>query len=232
MGNGFIFYCDNIHRLEALAVKVLFRDICPVQLFHVEMVLDSLSDNNYLVGGSVRDILIGKVPKDWDIVTDTPMDVLIKEFKKSGMGVKQTGVAHFVLNVYHGGMEFEISNFRKDVVCNGRQAEVEIGTIGDDANRRDFTVNALYVHLKTQEVLDPTGQGIHDIDSNILRFVGKPKDRIREDFLRVFRFYRFLSKGFTPEKKSLKAVREMFSEAYDRTTPERVRMELEKMVGV
>jgi poly(A) polymerase len=173
---------------------------------------------------------MGMRPKDYDLVTDTSMNILIDEFTKAGLKVKQTGVAHFVLNVYNRGMEFEISNFRKDVACNGRQADVEIGTMHEDAHRRDFTVNALYMHTRKDSVVDPTGMGISDIHNEILRFVGNPKDRIREDFLRVFRFYRFLSKGFSPDKKSLKAVRETFNEAYQRTTPERVRMELEKIV--
>ena len=126
----------------------------------------------------------------------------------------------------------EISNFRKDTVCDGRHAEVEIGTIEDDAHRRDFTVNALYINTKTYEVVDPTGQGLTDLRTKVLRFVGRPKDRLKEDWLRGWRFMRFLKKGFVPDPKSLRVVREMWNEIYENSTPERVRMELEKMAGV
>lgn len=196
------------------------------------MVLDALSDNNFIVGGATRDFLSGKEPNDWDVVTDIPMDRLITVFEEGGFGVSQTGVAHLVLNVHLGDFIVEISNFRKDTSCDGRHAEVEIGTIDDDAHRRDFTVNALYINTKTNEVVDPTGLGITDLKANTLRFVGRPKDRILEDAIRIIRFYRFITKGFTPDPKSLRACRESFPIMYDHITPERFRVELEKMAGL
>jgi len=209
------------------------RTLFPTKLLPFLMVLNARSNNNYIVGGAVRDLLIGKEPHDFDIVTDIEMNELSELFSNNGFKVKQTGVAHFVLNVYFSDYEVEISNFRKDVVCNGRQATCEVGTIEDDANRRDFTINSVYLSTdfeKDDVFVDPTGQGIQDIENRVLRFIGKPKDRINEDYLRVFRFFRFINKGFTPEKNSLKAARELFNTAYERTTPERVRAELEKMV--
>jgi len=208
----------------------MFEKHAPFKLLPFLMVLNAHSDNNFIVGGAVRDLLSGKMPNDYDVVTDIPMAELIVLFEEGGFKVKQTGVAHFVLNVYLDGYEVEISNFRKDLVCDGRQAEVEVGTIVDDAFRRDFTINALYMNTKTGEIVDPTGQGVADVEAKQVRFVGKPQERIREDFLRVFRFYRFVGKGFSPEKKSLKAVRELWNEAYTATTPERARAELEKLV--
>jgi tRNA nucleotidyltransferase/poly(A) polymerase len=208
----------------------MFREVCPVKLFPFLMVLESHSPNVFLVGGAVRDLLSNRKPNDFDLVTDIPMDTLIEIFEDGGFEVTKTGVAHLVLNVALGGYIVEISNFRKDTKCDGRHAEVEIGTIEEDAHRRDFTINALYINTKTGDVVDPTGQGLEDIRTNTLRFVGRPKDRIKEDFLRVFRFYRFVGKGFAPEVKSLKACREMFNEAYGQIAPERVRTELEKMV--
>jgi poly(A) polymerase len=208
----------------------MFANKAPKQLLPFLMVLNSHSDNNYIVGGAARDLMSNKVPYDYDIVTDIPMEQLVVLFKEGGFKVKRTGVAHFVLNVYLGSYEVEISNFRKDVVCNGRQAECEVGTIKDDAFRRDFTINAVYMNTKTGALVDPTGLGIDDILRRKLRFVGRPKERIREDYLRVFRFYRFINKGFEPEKKSLNACRKMFNEAYANTTAERVRNEIEKTV--
>jgi tRNA nucleotidyltransferase/poly(A) polymerase len=212
-------------------MKFNFRETCPIQLFPFLSVLDAFSDNNFLVGGGVRDLLTGKEPNDYDLVTDIPMDTLIMLFEDGGFSVSKTGVSHLVLNVSLNYI-VEISNFRKDTSCDGRHAVVEIGTIEEDAHRRDFTVNALYINTKTHEVVDPTGMGLDDLQNRILRFVGKPKDRITEDALRVIRFYRFVSKGFNPDPKSLKACREMFNEAYDRLAPERVRVEIEKIAKI
>ena len=209
-----------------------FRDKLPLGIFPFMMVLESLTDSVYLVGGSVRDMLLGAHPNDFDFVTDVPMEQLIAEFEAGGFTVTQSGVAHLVLNVGFGDTIVEISNFRKDKACDGRHAVVELGTIDDDAHRRDFTINALFLNTKTGEVVDPTGNGVADLKAKVLRFVGKPKDRIREDYLRGWRAMRFASRGFKLEPKSLRAVREMWKEIYDNSTPERVRVELEKMAGI
>ena len=112
-----------------------------------------------------------------------------------------------------------------------RPTEVEVGTIEEDAVRRDFTINALYENPLTGEILDPTGRGLQDIKNKVLRFIGNPKERIQEDALRVFRFYRFLAtKDLTADPKSLRACRGQFNKAYEATTPERVRLELERLI--
>ena len=211
-------------------MKLNYRNTAPLKLFPVLMVLENLSDEVYIVGGAVRDLMLNIAPNDYDLVTDTPIQELALEFERNGFKVSLTGENFLVLNVYSNGYAVEVANFRKDVDCDGRHAVVEPGTILDDATRRDFTCNSLYLNIKTSEVLDPLGQGIDDCNLNILRFSGNPKDRIKEDYLRVFRFMRFLNKGFNPDVKSLKAVRQLWDEAYNNTTPERVRVEMEKMV--
>lgn len=107
-------------------------------------------------------------------------------------------------------------------------------TYGQTHNVGDLTINSLYFNLTSHSLVDPTGQGFEDILSKTLRFVGKAQDRLSEDSLRLFRFYRFLKKlpDFTPASKDLKAVRTHFDEAYKVTTPERVRLEIERMVGL
>ena len=211
-------------------MKLNYRDTAPLRLFPILMVLENLSDEVYIVGGAVRDLMCEAVPNDYDLVTDTPIQELAQEFERNGFKVSLTGSNFLVLNVYSSGYAVEVANFRKDVSCDGRHAVVEPGTIFDDATRRDFTCNSLYLNTKTSEVLDPLGQGIDDCNLNILRFSGNPKDRIKEDYLRVFRFMRFLNKGFNPDDKSMRAVRQLWNEAYNNTTPERVRVEMEKMV--
>ena len=201
-------------------------------LSHIFFLLSQWSKQNYLVGGCVRDDFVNIEPHDYDIVTDIPMDRLRSIFEEQKWKVKECGEAFLVINISKGEEQYEIANFRKEgVYLDGRRpTEVEIGTIEEDALRRDFTINALYENPRTKQILDPTGLGLHDMKNRILRFIGNPKDRIREDYLRVFRFYRFLDlKHLEPDPKSLSACRQFSNEAYINTTPERVRLELEKM---
>jgi len=200
-------------------------------LLQIFMILRGFSKNNYLVGGCVRDSLIGREPKDFDIVTDVHMDVIEAAFQENGWTVDAVGKQFLVMFVSKNGEQYEIANFRKDVgFSDGRRPdEAIIGDLASDAARRDFTVNSIYYDPINGSYLDPNN-GMKDAKERILRFIGRPHDRIREDYLRIFRFYRFLSKGFTPDKKSLKACRELFNEAYGQTTAERVRMEVERMV--
>lgn len=209
----------------------LNRDI-NLDLLQIFMILKNRTPNSYLVGGCVRDYLLHVEPKDFDIVTEIPYNVLEQDFKNAGWKVSTNGKAFLVLNIAKNGRQYEIANFRKDgLYKDGRRPEtVEIGTIEEDAARRDFTINALYFDVNTFETTDPTGKGKQDIEKRILRFIGKPEERIKEDYLRIFRFYRFAAKGFRPDPKSLRAVREHFNEAYPNITAERVRSELEKMI--
>ncbi len=206
------------------------------------------SDNACIVGGCVRDILTGKTPKDFDFATDTNYDRLEELFEKNGFKVQEEGKEFLVMIVSKGDEQFEIANFRKDgTYVDGRRPEsVEIGTIYDDANRRDFTINALYYNLVRKSVMDPTGNGLDDIEAKVVRFVGKAKDRLAEDTIRAYRFYRFVDRGFNPDPKSLRAVREAILTENKKITKlvkesgsteaivslERMRLEIEKMIGV
>ena len=198
-------------------------------------ILSSISDNSYMVGGSIRDILLFKKPKDFDFVTDISYDTLVNVFKDNGFSIKEAGKQFLVLIVSKDGQDFEIANFRKDgTYKDGRRPEfVEIGTIFDDAQRRDFTINALYFNLKDSQLEDPNLQGIFDIKDELLKFIGNPDERINEDKLRVMRFYRFLKKTeFEPDKNSLKAARKNFEVMLKETASERIKNEIENMVGL
>lgn len=200
-------------------------------------VFEILSENDKsacLVGGCIRDILIGNAPKDFDFVTGTPYKDLIEPFEKAGFTVKEQGKQFLVLAVTKNEVQFEIANFRKDsATSDGRRPDfVEVSDIFDDAARRDFTINSLFFNLSSKQLLDPTGLGLDDIDARVVRFNGKPEQRLREDYLRGIRFYRFTTKGFEPEPNSLSAVRRMFPEIVAKTDPERVRTELERMIGM
>lgn len=201
-------------------------------LLQAFMILRPFSENNYLVGGCVRDMLLGRTPKDFDIVTDVQISIVREDFENNGWEVKGVGDHFLVYIIAKDGQMFEIANFRKESgFSDGRRPDhVEIGSLQEDSARRDFSVNSIYYEPFSGQYIDPNN-GMKDIKSKTLRFIGKPHDRIREDYLRVFRFYRFLAKlGFEGHPKSLKACREMFNIAYANTTPERVRMEIERIV--
>jgi len=197
-------------------------------------ILLSVSKNSSLVGGSIRDIILSKTPKDFDYVTDASYDRISKAFQEKGFEIKETGKQFLILNVVKNKISTEIACYRKeDTYIDGRRPqEVQIGTLQEDAHRRDFTCNALYYDLNDEVLLDPTGQGIDDCRNRILRFIGKPQDRLKEDYLRALRFYRFLSKGFIADKKSLKAVRECWVDIYKEIDPQRALNEIEKIVKV
>lgn len=201
---------------------------------NVAFLLGMYDKDACIVGGCVRDSINGVEPKDWDFVSSRSYDELAEQFSRSGFTINETGKQFLVLNISKNGETFEIARFRKDgMYTDGRHPDsVEVGTIKEDSERRDFTVNALYFNLSSDTLLDPTGQGIIDIMSKTLRFVGSPEKRLEEDALRAVRFYRFVSKGFTPDNKSLTAVRRLFDKCIKQVTPERVRCELEKMVGL
>jgi tRNA nucleotidyltransferase/poly(A) polymerase len=108
---------------------------------------------------------------------------------------------------------------------------VEVGTITDDAIRRDFTINSLYFDPFTDTLLDPTNKGLIDIKDKVIRFNGKAKDRIQEDYLRIMRCYRFAAQlGFNIEPKALKACRTYFDHMCKTIPSERIKIEVEKMI--
>jgi tRNA nucleotidyltransferase/poly(A) polymerase len=179
----------------------------------------------------VRDMLLDKKPKDYDLVTDANIAYLKTELESNGWKVDAVGENFLVYVASKNHRQFEIASFRKESgFTDGRHPDnVEVGTLEDDAKRRDFTVNSIYYNPVLDKYVDPNN-GRKDIEDRVLKFVGRPHDRIKEDYLRVFRFFRFLAKlEFEADPRSLRACREMFNEAYAKTNPERVRMEIERM---
>ena len=196
--------------------------------FHIK----SLTDDFYLVGGCVRNMLLNKTPKDFDIVCKLDLDELTSILKDNDWKVSEAGKQFLVLIASKNNQQFEISLYRKDgTYLDGRRPEsVSVGNINTCAYRRDFTINALYFNPFTQELLDPTGKGIQDINNKIIRFIGRPSERINEDFLRIFRAYRFVSQlNFQLESKTLKACRTYFEVACKTVSAQRILVEVEKM---
>ncbi len=143
------------------------------------------------VGGCVRDALMGRDSLDIDIAVITPPDQTMALVESVGLKVIPTGLDHGVVTVIVDGVPFEVATLRRDVATDGRRAVVAFtDRIEEDAERRDFTMNALYADA-AGEVIDPLGEGVSDLSGRRIRFIGDAGQRLREDYLRILRFFRF-----------------------------------------
>ncbi|MBY0397298.1 MAG: CCA tRNA nucleotidyltransferase, partial [Thermoleophilia bacterium] len=160
---------------------------------HVQAVLAAIERGGHralLVGGCVRNDLLGLPVTDIDIATDAPPARVAELASGAGLRCVPTGIDHGTVTVIAEGRPHEVTTFRRDVETDGRRAVVAFSErLEDDASRRDFTMNALYAD-RGGAVLDPVG-GIGDLRARRVRFVGNPAERIREDYLRILRFFRF-----------------------------------------
>jgi poly(A) polymerase len=142
------------------------------------------------VGGVVRNALLHRPVSDIDIATPLVPEEVIRRLQAAGLGALPTGIEHGTVTAIASGKPYEITTLRRDVTTDGRRATVAFTTDWkEDAARRDFTMNALYAE-PDGEVFDYFG-GIADLEAGHVRFVGDPATRIREDYLRILRLFRF-----------------------------------------
>jgi poly(A) polymerase len=143
-----------------------------------------------VVGGAVRNALIDRPVSDIDIATTAEPENVIRLARKGGLGAHPTGIVHGTITVVADGVSFEVTTLRRDVETDGRHAVVAFTTSWEeDAKRRDFTINALYCG-EDGTIYDPIG-GLDDLRKRRVRFIGDAEARIREDYLRILRFFRF-----------------------------------------
>ncbi len=144
-----------------------------------------------LVGGAVRDGLLGLPVSDIDVATRLLPESVMARLRAAGIKAVPTGLAHGTVTAVTEGGPVEVTTLRRDVSTDGRHAEVAFSDDWqEDASRRDFTINALYADPVTGEVFDWFG-GLADLDARRVRFIGDPLTRIAEDHLRILRFFRF-----------------------------------------
>lgn len=154
------------------------------------VVLDRDGEEARVVGGAVRNALLGEPIGDIDVATTALPDEVIKRAQAQGFKSVPTGIDHGTVTVVIDGRPFEVTTLREDVETFGRKARVSFGRDWKkDAERRDFTINALSV-TRDGTVHDYTG-GLADLDKRRIRFIGDPAARITEDYLRILRFFRF-----------------------------------------
>lgn len=184
------------------------------------------------VGGCVRDALIepGRDAADLDLCTPLPPERVTEHLAAAGIRVIPTGLKHGTVTALVGDHSYEITTLRRDVACDGRHADVAFtDDFVEDAARRDFTINAMSCDGDGR-VYDPFG-GWPDLEAGRVRFVGDPVRRIREDYLRILRYFRFFAR-FGGEKPDEAALQACAAEAagIERLSGERIAAELSRLL--
>ena len=189
--------------------------------------------NARYVGGAVRDTLLGLAVKDVDIATPLEPQEVMRRLKAHSITVVPTGIEHGTVTAVLKGGPVEITTLRHDVTTDGRRATVAFAKDWpEDAARRDFTINALYADPETREVFDWFG-GLDDLAARRLRFIGDARQRIREDHLRILRYFRFQARfGSQPaDEEAERAVSELAA-TLKGLSRERVGMEMMNLLGL
>jgi tRNA nucleotidyltransferase (CCA-adding enzyme) len=197
----------------------------PKAVREIAATLEDAGHETWCVGGAVRDALLGRAHLDWDLATAaTPAEVrkLFRRTVALGVDFGTVGV------IDRQGIMHEVTTFRRDVQTDGRHAIVEFGvSLDEDLARRDFTINAIAFSPSTRALHDPFG-GREDLRRGIVRAVGTPAERMREDRLRALRALRFAARfGFEIDAATWRAIVDSAPQL-TRLSRERVRQELEK----
>ena len=151
---------------------------------------DGAGEEIRIVGGAIRNALLREPVSEVDFATTSEPATIVTRAAKAGLRSIPTGIEHGTVTILVEGTPFEITTLREDVETDGRRAKVRFGrNFEHDARRRDFTINALSMDARGK-IFDYT-QGIQDIEARRLRFIGDASQRIREDYLRILRFFRF-----------------------------------------
>jgi poly(A) polymerase len=208
------------------------------QLFRVSPVADALGrrfaragHQLHLVGGSVRDALLGRLGEDLDFATDARPDDTLRVLKGWAEATWETGREFGTIGARRAGLRVEITTFRAEAYDRvGRRPTVEYGTsLLDDLRRRDFTINAMAVSLPEHRFTDPHG-GLADLAAKVIRTPGTPRESFSDDPLRMLRAARFVAQlRFTPDPAVLAAMTDM-ADDLSRITAERVRDEFTKLL--
>jgi tRNA nucleotidyltransferase (CCA-adding enzyme) len=205
-----------------------FSPTVPEAVRWITTTLEDAGFETWVVGGAIRDLLLGHPAGDWDLATRARPEEIMATFSRT----VPIGVDHGTVGVLAGGGTlYEVTTFRRDVETFGRHAVVEFAdNIEEDLARRDFTFNAIAWHPLRGELLDPT-EGLGDLEAKVVRTVGPPAERFAEDFLRVLRALRFSGQfGFVIEEDTWRALCDAVPELHV-LSAERVQEELMKVLS-
>jgi poly(A) polymerase len=184
------------------------------------------------VGGCVRNTVIGRPASDIDIATTLTPEQVIGALQAAKIRAVPTGVEHGTVTAVANGKPYEVTTLRRDVETDGRRAVVAFtDNWAEDAQRRDFTLNSLYAR-RDGTVFDPTGHGVDDARAGRIVFVGEPTQRLREDHLRILRFFRFYAwYGQGPADAAALAACAALKDQITALSAERVSKELLKLLA-
>ncbi len=212
----------------SVAGETWFRDSA---LTRILTVLNGDDAETRVVGGAVRNSLMGLPVADVDLATTLLPQAVTARAEADGIKVVPTGIAHGTVTLVANGRGFEVTTLRRDISTDGRHAEVAFGTDWQaDAERRDLTMNALYADREGR-VIDLVG-GLADIETRAVRFIGDAHQRVAEDYLRVLRFFRFFAQygSGRPDAEGLRASARAKDEL-TRLSAERIWAEMKKLLG-
>ena len=162
----------------------------------------------YVVGGSIRDALLNREITDIDFATSLKPKTITKILNKENIKFSDVGIDHGTVTAIINERKFEITTFRNDIFTDGRHAQVSFSnSLEEDALRRDFTINAMYLD-KGGNLIDPK-DGKTDLENRVVRFIGNPDERIKEDYLRILRYFRFLALfgDISPDAEVMKTIK-------------------------
>lgn len=214
-------------RLDRSALTALVEEPALVRVFRA---LRSVGEETRIVGGRVRDALLAHESSDIDLATTLLPDAVMSLAANASLKTIPTGIDHGTVTILVDGRPFEVTTLREDVETDGRHAVVRFGRdFARDAERRDFTINALSVD--EDGLLHDTVDGYADLEAGRVRFIGDAATRIREDALRILRFFRFHARYGTgePDEDGLHATIAA-AKALDGLSRERVQSEFLKLL--
>jgi tRNA nucleotidyltransferase/poly(A) polymerase len=184
------------------------------------------------VGGCVRKAICGERIDDVDLATSHEPPEVKKKLSEKGIKVIDTGLSHGTITAIIDNKKFEITTLRKDILTDGRHATVEYTTNWElDAQRRDFTINAIYVD-KEGRIFDPL-KGIEDLKNGKIKFVGSAEERIQEDYLRILRYFRFFTQysKINHEENVVRSIKKYIN-GLNKISNERIFNELTKILSL
>jgi len=199
-------------------------------------ILDRLNHdgiNARIVGGAIRNFYMSKPVHDIDIACLFTPEKSIKALESAYIKIIPTGLDHGTITAHIHGKNFEITTLRRDIKSDGRHATIAFSTDWtEDARRRDFTINALYAD-RDGSIYDPLGQGFDDLQNRVVRFIGQADDRIREDYLRILRFFRFYAAyhNGAPDTEAMSACA-MLKDKLNTLSDERIYDEIFKILAL
>ncbi|UCE13100.1 MAG: hypothetical protein JSV04_13020 [Candidatus Heimdallarchaeota archaeon] len=208
------------------------KDQFPPEVIKICQILINHGFQAFLVGGSIRDIIQGEhLPQDWDIATDAKPSEVMEIYKN--FRVIPTGIKHGTVTIVNDQFSIEVTTFRveSDYSDGRRPSEVSfVKDIVEDLSRRDLTVNAIAYDPINEIIVDPFS-GISDIQAQIIRMVGDPDERLKEDGLRLIRVFRFVAQlGFDVDSKTIEAIPNHY-DVFAKVAKERIHSEFQKLVG-